>query len=79
MTRLPYETSGGNLSAEITFKQLIEYLVLLTEDCHALGNLSQDPLSRGWHTIANNFDKTATVVTHLAKGKTGSSVGFTHD
>ncbi len=78
--RLPYETTAGNLSAEITYKQLIEYCILIQEDCHKLGN---DCALRGhslaaanWHTIANNFDKVATVITHLAKGKTSSSIGF---
>lgn len=76
--RLPYETIGGNLSPEITFAQLIEYLTLIHEDAHKLANLTstRPATSAGWRAIANNFDKIITVVTHLAKAKTSSSTGF---
>ncbi len=81
VNRLPYETQGGDLAASETFKQLIEYMILISEDARKIANLRQaandTAVATKWHTVANNFDKIATVVTHLAKGKTASSVGFT--
>lgn len=81
VNRLPYETISGDLSAEITFKQLIEYLILIEEDTRKIANLcsarGDTTSSERWNAIANNFDKVATVVTHLAKGKTSSSIGYT--
>lgn len=79
--RLPYETIGGELAANETFKQFIEYMILISEDSRKIADLrsaaNDTTTSAKWNAIANNFDKIATVVTHLAKGKTGSSVGFT--
>lgn len=81
--RLPYSTLAGNLAASDTFKQLIEYMVLISEDARKIANLravgGDADTALWWNKVANNFDKIATVVTHLAKGKTGSSVGFTKD
>lgn len=81
VNRLPYETLAGNLAASDTFKQLIEYMILISEDARKIANLraagGDAGSSSAWNAVANNFDKIATVVTHLAKGKTGSSVGYT--
>lgn len=80
VNRLPYSTLAGNLAASDTFKQLIEYMVLISEDARKIANLRQaagdEDKSTAWNIIGNHFDKLATVVTHLAKGKTGSSVGY---
>lgn len=79
--RLPYSTTAGNLSSEDTFKQLIEYLRLTVEDAKTLSDLRRqakdETTALMWNVIAKNFHRTERNVINLAKGKLGSSVGYT--
>ena len=81
--RLPYETVGGNLSSDETFKQIIENLRLAAEDAQSLSSMAKarNDLSRskGWKTFALNFQKVETIITTLAKTKSSSKIGFTND
>ena len=78
--RLDYQTIGGEFSASTTFDQLIEFCRFAQEDCRQLSDWALIHESRrkaaAWKKIADNFEKVIAVLTHLAKGKTQSSVGY---
>jgi hypothetical protein len=78
--RLDYQTLGGGFSASTTFEQLIEFCRLAQEDFRELASWAKvhetHMKARAWMTLADNFEKIIEVLTHLAKGKTKTSVGF---
>lgn len=78
--RLDYQTLGGAFSPTITFEQLIEFVRKAQEDCKELSDWAKIHESRdkakAWATIAANFEKVIAVLSHLAKGKTKTSIGY---
>lgn len=78
--RLDYQTIGGEFSASTTFEQLIEFCRKAQEDCKELSDWAKIHESkvkaRAWLTIADNFEKSISVLSHLAKGKTKTSIGY---
>jgi hypothetical protein len=78
--RLDYQTLGGDFSPEITFSQLIEFCRLAQEDCKALADWAKIHESKvkawAWLQMADNFEKIISILAHLGKGKTKTSVGF---
>lgn len=79
-TRLIYETSAGNLSAQDTYKQFIELMRLCEEDARNLSNLAKARndlrQAKGWRIFAESFNQIADIVTELAQGKAKTSVGY---
>lgn len=79
--RLPYETIGGNLSAEDTYKQLTENLQLAIEDAQSLSSMakarSDTRRAAQWKAFATNFQKVQAIILDLAKAKARTSIGFT--
>ncbi len=80
INRLDYQTIGGEFSASTSFEQLIEFCRRAQEDCRELADWAKIHESRvkakAWLQIADNFEKVISVVAHLGKGKTKSSVGY---
>lgn len=80
MTRLPYSTTGGQVSEADTFSQLTEYLRLAEEDMRQLGKLrkiaNDDLTGNQWIACADRFRKCQQVISHLANSKTRSSIGY---
>lgn len=80
MTRLIYETNGGNPSTQLTFEQLIEFLRKAEEDCRELGKLAKidrnDSIGFMWIKCADSLQKCQQVVSHLGNAKTLSSTGW---
>ena len=78
--RLDYQTIGGEFSASTTFEQLIEFCRKAQEDFRELASWAKlhetHVKAKAWMTLADNFEKIIAVLTHLAKGKTKTSVGF---
>ena len=74
MTRLTYETLGGNLSESDTFAQLTEYLRLAAECCFVLGHhrkANDDNLTgTGFLAIGQMLDKTRENAVALATKST---------
>jgi hypothetical protein len=70
MTRLKYETSGGNLSESVTYSQLIEHLRLAQEAAAVLGHYKKangdELIGQGFLGIAELLGRTCTGVTQLA-------------
>lgn len=68
--RLIYETSGGNLSEQGTYGQLIEHLRLAAEAAYVLGHYKkandEDLIGSGFLGIGQLLEKTCTQVTLLA-------------
>lgn len=73
MTRLIYETSGGDLSPSITFSQLLEYIRLAEEDARLLYRATND---LRWKAFAENLSRCHDLVNHLATNRSTSSVGY---
>ena len=80
--RLPYETSGGNLTPTETFRQFIEYLSLAEEEAHTLSNLAKVrnnlAIAKGWSRFANNFLQVRAIVIDLAGIPANSLVEYTN-
>lgn len=78
--RLDYQTLGGALSPTITFEQLIEFCRKAQDDCKELSDWAKIHESlakaKAWATIGDNFEKIIPILSHLAKGKTKTSVGY---
>lgn len=74
MTRLHYETSGGNVSEADTFAKLIEYLRLAQESCYVLGHLAKanddDIKGDGWLRVGEGLKRMQAAITVLATGRT---------
>ena len=81
--RLDYQTLAGSLSPSITFEQLIEFCRRAQEDFRELADWANIHESRAkakaWLSLADNFEKIIAVLSHLAKGKTKTSVGYRHN
>ena len=79
--RLDYETLAGNLDASATFKQLIEYLKLASEDMRHLRKLrliANDTIGgEQWGACARRFEKVVIVVEGIHKSTQRTQVGFT--
>lgn len=79
--RLDYETLAGNLDAGATFKQLIEYLKLASEDMRHLRRLrkqaNDDVGGEQWGACARRFEKIVAVVEGIHKSTQRTQVGFT--
>lgn len=72
--RLPYETSGGMLSEQVTFGQLVEHLRLAAEAAYALGHYKKanddNLIGQGFLAIGQLLERAVVQVTSLAtKGK----------
>jgi hypothetical protein len=78
--RLDYQTLGGDFSPTITFSQLIEFCRLAQEDFRELADWAKihesKTKAKAWMQLADNFEKIISVLSHLAKGKTKTSVGY---
>lgn len=72
-TRLPYSTTGGQVSEADTFAQLTEYLRLAAEAAYVLGHLAKAndnaPRGDGFLAVGQRLEKTRELVTGLAMGK----------
>jgi len=70
MTRLPYETKGGNFSEGETFAQLTEYLRLASEAAYVLGHYNKENhdtvRGEGFLHVGQNLEKTRELITNLA-------------
>ena len=73
MSRLRYETKGGNLDESATYLQLIEHLRLAAEASYALGHFKKandDKLiGQGFLAIGQMLERCVEQVTALATGK----------
>lgn len=74
MTRLRYETEGGNLSEAVTYSQLVEHLRLAAEASYALGHYKKanddELIGQGFLAIGQLLERTVVQITQLAtKGK----------
>jgi hypothetical protein len=69
-TRLPYSTTGGQVSESDTFSQLSEYLRLAEECCYTIAHLARanDRTTRadGFLRAGENLARTRELLTHFA-------------
>lgn len=73
--RLPYSTTGGQVSEADTFAQMLEYLRMAEEAAYTIGHLrkaNDDELTgQGWLAIGEMLKMTQRNITKLATGALG--------
>jgi predicted nucleotide-binding protein (sugar kinase/HSP70/actin superfamily) len=73
--RLPYSTTGGQVSESDTFAQMLEYLRMAEECAYTIGHLrkaNDDELTgQGWLAVGEMLKLTQHSVTKLATGALG--------
>jgi hypothetical protein len=78
--RLDYETLAGNLDASATFKQLIEYLTLASEDMRKLRTIrkraNDDIGGEQWGASTRRFEKVVSVITGIAHSRIKAGLGY---
>jgi predicted nucleotide-binding protein (sugar kinase/HSP70/actin superfamily) len=80
VTRLPYETIGGQVSEADTFSQLIEHLRLAEEAAYTIGHLRKmqdDNLTgQGWLAVGEMLKMTQINVTNFATRSMRVQAGY---